>query len=169
MGKPTNTKSKGCVTTTSNCVVWQGPDLCCIDLCTGDTVSEVIAALAEKICTLFDLLNVNHYDVSCLVNEDCPPNNFVELLQKLIEEVCALKGSNSESGPATSDLPNMTTASCFQSQYGTVLSLVDYVTAIGVKLCEQELLITTQNNAIAQLQSKQTQMQSQIDLLIQGS
>ncbi len=169
MGKPTNTKSKGCATTTSNCVVWQGPDLCCIDLCTGDTVSDVIDALAKKICTLFDLLDVNSYDISCLINEECPPNNFVELLQKLIEEVCALKNNTSTSASTASALPNMTTASCFQSQYGTILSLVDYVTAIGVKLCEQELLITTQNNAIAQLQSKQTQMQAQIDLLIKGS
>lgn len=166
MGKPTNTKSRGCATTTSNCVVWQGPDLCCIDLCTGDTVSEVVDALGKKICTLFELLDVNSYDVSCLADDKCLPSNYVELIQLLIEEVCALKNNTSSSESSTSDLPNMTTASCFQSQYGTVLSLVDYVTAIGVKLCDQELLITTQNNAIAQLQLKQTQMQAQIDLLI---
>jgi hypothetical protein len=166
MGKPTNTKSRGCATTTSNCVVWQGPDLCCIDLCTGDSVSEVIDALAKKICTLFELLDVNSYDISCLIDKECPPSNFVELLQLLIEEVCALKNNTVDGEAKSADLPNLTTASCFQSEYGTVLPLVDYVTAIGVKLCDQELLITTQNNAIAQLQLKQTQMQAQIDLLI---
>ncbi len=115
MGKPTNTKSKGCATTTSNCVVWQGPDLCCIDLCTGDSISEVIDALAKKICTLFELLDVNSYDISCLIDKECPPNNFVELLQLLIEEICALKNNTVDGETKSLDLPNMTTASCFQS------------------------------------------------------
>lgn len=167
MGKPTNMKGKGCATTTSNCVVWQGPDLCCIDLCHGDSVSEVIDALAKKICNIFELLDVNSYDLSCLITTECPPANFVELLQLLIEQVCTLKNATTSS-TTTTTTQNITTASCFQAEYGTVLSLAEYVTAIGVKLCNQELLITTQNNAIAQLQLQVTRMQAQIDLLITG-
>ncbi len=54
MGKPINTKPSGCVTTSSNCVVWQGPDISFLDLCTGDTVSDVIVALADKVCLLLN-------------------------------------------------------------------------------------------------------------------
>ena len=45
-GVPTNSryaKDRGCNPVSSNCVVWQGPDLACIDLCKGDTVSNVVA------------------------------------------------------------------------------------------------------------------------------
>ena len=51
---PSNTggKTNGCDPTSSNCVVWQGPNLDCIGLCTGDTVSTVIAKLAEKLCSV---------------------------------------------------------------------------------------------------------------------
>ena len=68
MGKPTNTRSSGCAVTTSNCVVWQGPDLCCINLCHGDTISDVINELAKKICKIFEMLDVQSYDLSELIN-----------------------------------------------------------------------------------------------------
>ena len=44
--------SNGCNNISSNCVIWQGPDISCINLCNGDTVSDVVAALAEKLCEL---------------------------------------------------------------------------------------------------------------------
>ena len=74
MGKPTNTKNNGCAVTTSNCVVWQGPDLCCINLCEGDSISEVIDALAKKICALFEILDPAVYDVSAFLSGACPPS-----------------------------------------------------------------------------------------------
>ena len=52
---PSNTGSNsnsGCTPISSNCVIWQGPNISCLDLCTGDTISVVIATLAEKICDI---------------------------------------------------------------------------------------------------------------------
>ena len=42
--KPLNLDNKPCNPVSSNCVVWQGPTLECIDLCKGDTVSDVVGA-----------------------------------------------------------------------------------------------------------------------------
>ena len=37
---PTNSSAttNGCDNISSNCVIWQGPDISCIDLCNGDTI-----------------------------------------------------------------------------------------------------------------------------------
>ena len=170
MGKPTNTRSAGCAVTTSNCVVWQGPDLCCIDLCHGDTISDVINAIAKKICKIFEMLDVQSYDLSELIDKECPPANFVELIQLLIDEVAKLKGTGSTTGTSVSGCPecDMAVAACFQQQYGTVISMTEYITAIGAKLCDQQVLIQTQNNALAQMQQQIVTLQTQVNLLIGG-
>jgi len=169
MGRPTNMKSSGCAVTTSNCVVWQGPDLCCIDLCHGDSISEVINELAKKICKIFEMLNVQSYDLSELAGS-CGPANFIEIVQLLIDEVSALKNNPTISSTGVAGCPDceLAVATCFQSQYGAVLSMTEYVVAIGKKLCDQQVLIQTQNNAIAQLTQHMSNMQQQLDILIAG-
>ena len=44
-----NSAPKGCNPISSNCVIWQGPDLPCIDLCTGDSISSVVAKLCQQL------------------------------------------------------------------------------------------------------------------------
>lgn len=170
MGKPTNTRSAGCAVTTSNCVVWQGPDLCCIDLCHGDSISEVINEIAKKICKIFEMLDVQSYDLSELLTTECAPANFVELIQFLIDQVVAIKNNPNAVATTASGCPDcdVAVAACFQARYGQVMSLTDYVTALGTKICDQEVIIQTQNNAIAQLTQRITNMQAQLDLLIGG-
>jgi hypothetical protein len=170
MGKPTNTRSSGCAVTTSNCVVWQGPDLCCIDLCHGDTVSDVINEIAKKICKIFELLDVQSYDISELLNKECPPANFVEMIQLLIDSVAQIKNGTSVGTSNSSGCPDctMSVAACFQQQYGTTLQMNEYITAIGAKLCDQQVIIQTQNNAIAQLTQQIANIQAQLNLLIGG-
>jgi len=60
-----NSTQEGCNPISSNCVIWQGPDIPCINLCNGDTVSDVVAKLAEKLCTLLDQTTISAYDLSC--------------------------------------------------------------------------------------------------------
>jgi hypothetical protein len=169
MGRPTNTRSSGCAVTTSNCVTWQGPDLCCIDLCNGDSISEVINELAKKICKIFEMLNIQSYDLSELAGS-CGPSNFIEIIQLLIDEVASLKNNTTVTTTGDAGCPDceLAVATCFQSQYGAVLSMTEYVVAIGKKLCDQQVQIQTQNNAIAQLTQQISNMQVQLDLLIAG-
>ena len=170
MGKPTNTRSSGCAVTTSNCVVWQGPDLCCINLCHGDTISDVINELAKRICKIFEMLDVQSYDLSELINTECPPANFVELIQLLIDTIAKVNTGTSVTTGGTNGCPEceMAVASCFQLQYGVVMSMTEYITAIGAKLCDQQVLIQTQNNALAQMQQQIAALQAQVNLLIGG-
>ena len=170
MGKPTNTRSAGCAVTTSNCVVWQGPDLCCINLCNGDTISDVVNEIAKKICSIFELLDVQSYDISNIRTTECPPANFVELLQLLIDQVAIANETTGTGTGTTSGCPDcqMAVASCFQQDLGTITSMTDYISALGVKICNQQVVIQTQNNAIAQLTQQIADIQTQLNLLIGG-
>jgi len=145
---PTNKDNqKGCTPVSSNCVVWQGPDIPCIKLCTGDSVSDVIAKLAEELCDLLEQTNIDSYDLNCL-DKICPkPENFQELIQIIINKICDLEECcNQGTGipKSLSECPDncfVTIAPCFQyvNQTGdlvTTLPLVDYVKAIGYKVCQ---------------------------------
>jgi len=87
----TSNKTNGCNPISSNCVVWQGPDIPCIDLCHGDTISEVIYKLAVELCDLLDATSLTGLDLSCLdLNQT--PQTQKELLQVIIDTLCSLDG-----------------------------------------------------------------------------
>lgn len=49
---PINKKNGPCDPISSNCVIWQGPDLPCVDICNGDSISAVIAGLCDQLVIL---------------------------------------------------------------------------------------------------------------------
>tara|TARA_R100000654_G_scaffold20636_1_gene41661 strand:+ start:11072 stop:15079 length:4008 start_codon:yes stop_codon:yes gene_type:complete len=84
--------TQGCKPISSNCVVWQGPDLNCINVCNGDTISIIIAKMAELICTLIDTGLEANFDISG-INQNCvinnPPSSDLQgLIQDIINTAC---------------------------------------------------------------------------------
>jgi hypothetical protein len=152
--KPLNLDNRPCSPISSNCVIWQGPDIPCIKLCTGDTVSDVVEKLATELCTIMDTLKITNYDLSCFNLTACPPADFQALIQFLIQQVCETQGITNTTKTATaSTCPDcvVTVASCFVVGSQSTMQLVDYVTMIGTKVC----------NIISQI----TELQNQIDNL----
>lgn len=96
-------KSKdGCMKTSSNCVIWEGPDIPCLKLCNGDNITEVLYKLATKFCETLVLLDPSQYDISCFNNISCPPTDFLELFQLVIDEICSIQeivGPEGNTGP----------------------------------------------------------------------
>ena len=148
-GLPTNSgraKDQGCNPVSSNCVVWQGPDLECIGLCKGDTISDVLAKMATELCTLVDMFELSEFDFTCLlvpVSEQ--PADMGGLIQILIDRICLLENiSPIDPANPTGDCPDnciVPIADCFyfidpQGDTVTTMTLTDYVTAIGNKICE---------------------------------
>ena len=99
--------STGCDPVSSNCVVWQGPDIPCISLCAGDTISNVLAKMAELLCQLqpppgADCCDVSLLDAQCLgdyykrIHGQNIPDTFVlaDYINLLIEYVCQLEGGS---------------------------------------------------------------------------
>ena len=85
-------KSKdGCIKTSSNCVIWEGPDIPCLKLCTGDTITDVLYKLATKFCDTLVMFDPTKYDISCFNDTSCPPTDFSELFQLVIDQICNIQ------------------------------------------------------------------------------
>ena len=183
--KPINNDNPSCNPISSECVIWQGDDIACINLCKGDTVSDVVFKLATELCSVLDILKITSYDLSCFNLTSCAPTDYEELIQFLIDRVCNLEqctgcipqcGVNS---PANSSAPGksktntgsgcpdcvISIAPCFyyQNAFGdtiTSMQLVDYVHAIGNKVCDLVSQITTIQSQIASLDIRVTNLEN---------
>ena len=134
--------TNGCDNISSNCVIWQGPDIACINLCNGDSVSEVVSKLATEVCTLItsgvtanpDLTGL---DLTCLNIPGTTPTQIVPVLQAMVVQICA--NTNSKV-PASAALPIMTLPVCLQYNDAggnpvTQLPLDQFATRIANQVC----------------------------------
>jgi hypothetical protein len=176
--KPLNNDNPACNPISSNCVIWQGPDIECIKLCKGDTVSDVVFKLATELCTVMTELNVSSYDLSCFNLVACAPKDFTELLQFILDRLCKVETcsgcvpdcngvSNPPSISSLSGCPNceVSIAPCFyfQNQFGdtvTTMQLVDYVHAIGNKVCDLVSQISTINATLVTINTRLTVLEN---------
>lgn len=159
--KPLNLDNRPCSPISSNCVIWQGPDIPCIKLCTGDSVSDVVFKLATELCTIMDQLNVTNYDLSCLGINSCPPEDFHALIQLLIDKVCEANGVTVTEGKA-SGCPDcvVSVAPCFVEGNQTTMQLVDYVQIIANRVCSILDQINVINNQITNLDNRVTVLEN---------
>jgi hypothetical protein len=158
--KPLNYDDNGCNNISSNCVIWQGPDIKCINLCKGDTVSDVIYKLATELCEILDILNIDSYALDCFAGTN-EPATFKELIQLIITQLCDIPAvinninnriNTSTSGACPDCVLNLPT--CFQYVNGfgdtvTEAQLTDYVTSIGNRVCQLIVEINTIQIAVA--------------------
>jgi hypothetical protein len=158
--KPLNLDNKPCSPISSNCVIWQGPDIPCIKLCTGDSVSDVIAKLATELCTVLDILNVTNYDLSCFNLTACGPNDFQALIQFLIEQICALQNQSSGTTETIKTDTLVTVAPCFVVNGVTVMTVSEYAQAIGNLVCSLVSQIAAINASITNLDLRVTALES---------
>ena len=160
--KPLNLDNRPCSPISSNCVIWQGPDIPCINLCTGDTVSDVVFKLATELCTIMDTLKITNYDLSCFNLAACPPQDFQELIQFLINKICELEGLPTTRTTPASTCPDcvVNVASCFVVGTQTTMQLVDYVRMIGERVCALVNEIIDLQNQINNLDIRVTALET---------
>ena len=134
----TNSGSVPCNNISSNCVVWQGPDIPCIELCTGDTVSDVVAALAQKLCDLvIPEPNADGLDLLCVLPQgQGQPALLKDVVQLIINYVC-----DQESGTEFA-LPTIPLPSCLYhddpntGEEVTALVLDQYAIFLASEICK---------------------------------
>lgn len=174
--KPLNFDNSPCSPISSNCVIWQGPNIPCIKLCTGDTISDVIHKLATELCNIMDLLDVDGYDLSCFDLSSCAPNNIQELIQFLIERICALEAINITETSTPGSIPEstpgarrssiaetlVTVAPCFVIGTTTVMTIPEYAQAMGTKICSIIDQISLINSQITNIDIRVTALESNI-------
>lgn len=134
-----------CNPTSSNCVSWEGPDLPCISLCRGDSITDAVYKAAVVLCGVKDDLDLSDLDLQNLfeVCSACPePEKTLQnILQLLINKVKTLEELIDElDGGGDSDEVIIRIASCFRTDDGsgdvvTELKHSDYTKAIGLQVC----------------------------------
>jgi hypothetical protein len=177
---PTNSeiaKKYGCSPTSSNCVVWQGPDIECISLCKGDTITDVVYKLATELCIIMEQFNLNNYDLSCLRSDSTLTiNNLQDLIQLLLTRQCSILEGNSDGSPITISNDVCPTncivpiAKCFeftnsQGDLENSMPLLDYINAIGNRVCSIVDTLNTTNNSLINTRSLLDSTNKNIEIL----
>ncbi len=177
--KPKDTQ-EGCNPISSNCVIWQGPDIPCIKLCTGDSVSDTVAKLAEELCTITDQLNISVLDISCFGAIAPEPGTFADVIQILINKTCTVEAVLENNGfdldPNTSTCPDdclVSVALCLQptdplGNVITELPLRDYIILVGTRICTIVAEVNTLTSAVTDLQNRVTSTETEIQNIING-
>lgn len=151
--KPINAAELGCSPTSSNCVIWQGPDISCLNICHGDTVTDVVHQLGCIVCELKEQLNPTLYDLSCLDIPNCDtPTTFIDFINIIISRICNLETGEPITAPGTEGL--ITIANCFIGTLGATNTIANYIFEIGNRVCEHESQIANLELALTQLTAR---------------
>jgi hypothetical protein len=88
---PLNLNKSGCDAMSSNCVVWQGPDIPCLNICKGASITEVMYQIATSFCEMYATLDPDNYNYECLNIDECDVKTFQHLFQAVLDKVCLLE------------------------------------------------------------------------------
>jgi len=161
---------QGCSPVSSNCVIWQGPDLPIIGLCNGDTVSDVIAKLAAELTDISESTSIAGVDLTCL-SLNSSPSNQEELFQAIVDELCSLGGrcdtleggsggSGSSNTEVTASLPLCLQYTNSENDLVTVLPIDQYAELVAAKVCELVSDIETLETQIVDHESRITTLEN---------
>ena len=124
-----NSAPKGCNPVSSNCVVWQGPNLPCIDLCTGDNISAILAKICEQLVAVTSgtgiTIDISLLSPGCLQDAypDSPFESIEDYINALVAYVCAMDGDFI--GASTSNVPIVAVPRGFYSSNQSTIKIKD--------------------------------------------
>jgi hypothetical protein len=157
-----------CTPISSDCVVWNGPDLPCVtEPCNGESATNVLQLMADKLCELSDeLSSVMEVDLSCLLTNAEPPTNLQELQQLVIDKVCeALDnggGGGTDPGGQKTLYPLPLCLQYVDNDQNTVTSaeLNDFLDLVADKVCEIVADIVNIQDDITDLDARVTVLEN---------
>lgn len=156
-----NSNQENCSPISSNCVIWQGPDLPCLHLCKGDSVSDVVYKVAVEVCNLKDSIGISDVDISCLLKicstTPQPAQTLANILDLLITKVCCID-QFVKTLPTTQNTytePTLAVASCLLPTGSTTTSLLhsQYTIVIANFLCALNITVKANTADIIKLKS----------------
>jgi len=157
---------EGCTKISSSCVIWQGPDIPCIDLCKGDTITDVIYDLAMLLCEMTDgVVDISGLDFKCIIEDGiAEPTTLVATLQAIIDKQCFFEEnccSDGEGGGSV--LPISLPACLYYTEDGdqiTALLPAQYSQYLASKICGVITDIASAQLAITNLQGRVTALEN---------
>lgn len=169
MGTPITTPGSNrdnCPKISTSCVIWQGPNIPCINLCAGDSIDEVVFKLATLLCDVTEnVLDVSTLEFSCLVATGAEnPQTLLETLQAIITKVCSIDsngttgGGTGRPGEVVSSDPIVNLPSClYFTQDGdtvTALPVTEYAAYLASVICTILTDVASINSTIRNLTTR---------------
>lgn len=167
-----NTAEQGCSPVSSNCVVWQGPAIPCLNLCNGDTVSDVVYKMATDLCTLKDAYDLTNLDLTCLVgfcsatNPAPSPKTLSAVLDFIVRKLCCLNTTVQGITPgSTYTEPTLNLPACLQYQNAqgqTVTQLVhnQFTLTLAQKICQMNVTVNQHTSQISNHETRITTLEN---------
>ena len=170
-----NTADQGCSPVSSNCVIWQGPDLSCINLCNGDTISSVVYKVATDLCTIKTSLDLTNLDLSCLVsfcssvNPAPTTKTLSAVLDFIIDKVCCLNAKVDAlpaGGGSSYTEPNLALPTCLQytdpgtGQVITTLVHNQYTLRLGTQFCSLKATVDSHTTTLSTYNTRITALEN---------
>ena len=92
MSKPTNIPDAPCSPVASDCVVYSGQGTCeDIQLCKGDSVTDVLEKVMESICKINNMLDPESYNQPECLQGPCGTAGFVPMIENMMDVLCKAK------------------------------------------------------------------------------
>jgi hypothetical protein len=157
---------EGCTKISSSCVIWQGPDIPCINLCKGDTVTDVVYNLATVLCDITEgVVDISGLDFKCIIDEGiAEPTTLIATLQAIIDKQCFFEENCCSDGSGGSVITPISLPAClYYTEDGdeiTSLLPAQYSQYLASKICEIITNITSINSAISNLQGRVTVLEN---------
>jgi hypothetical protein len=155
----------GCMPVSASCVVWNGPDISCINLCSGDTIDEVVYQLAQILCDITEnVLDVTTLDFECLLAEgQAAPDTLLETLQLIITNACTPDPPPPPTPPTP--LPDVQLPDCLyyvnsEGDTVTALPLDEYAAYLASIICRLIADINSINAVITTINTRVTILES---------
>jgi hypothetical protein len=184
MGVPVNnpgSNRENCPKISSACVIWQGPNIPCINLCAGDAIDEVVFKLATLLCTISEgIVDVSALDFQCILDPTSQqPTNLQDSIQLIIDYICSsgnasfLRTANpllakSLSTFSTGDvlpLPQCLYYTDENNDLITALPQSEYIVYVATKLCDLTLTVSLHTGSINALNTRVNALQAAIDAI----
>jgi hypothetical protein len=168
---------ENCSPVSSNCVIWQGPDISCINICKGDSISDITYKLATQLCELQNTTSLDDLQLDCILNictnSPEPELTLAAVLQLIIDKICcsfgtlntAIDNIITEGFGGSSDEPILNLPPCLQytdpSTGLLVTSLVmsSYVVHLANEFCLLKATVTTHTAQITSLDTRVTDLE----------
>lgn len=168
---PINKNNKKCAVASSDCIIWDGPDLDCINVCKGDSVTEVMYRVAKLVCELQEKVSIDNLDLTCLNLPSCEsPEELIDVIQLLIDRVCELSngsengggGSNGEGGCPSNCIVDVPECFWYVDHTGvdvTSMGLMEFITAIANRVCNGGYKMNAIDDSIVKIDTRVTALE----------
>lgn len=169
---PNNSNNtQGCNETSSNCIIWQGPDLPGINLCNGDTISNVIFNLATELAnttTVSPGVDISTINQDCLKERYGTASNLQTLINNIIGKLCeCCASSGATEDPCSCNIPLPVCLRYKNEQGNTVTSLPlhdastgnGYAVYLANRICDNVSAIQLVNNNLSALDIRVTNIE----------